>query len=118
MVRGVERRPPLVVINQTKPIWVTFAVPQSELCPARRAGRQRWPTKLPGGAKPTVVQGTLGLVDNQVDKQTGTITAKVIAENNEEVLWPGLSAEVALTVEMKRNMLAVPAAAVLPASRA
>ena len=48
---------------------------------------------------------------------TGTITARVIAENADEVLWPGLSAEVALTVEMKRAMLVVPAAAVLPAQQ-
>jgi multidrug efflux system membrane fusion protein len=70
-----------------------------------------------GSTKPIVVQGTLGFVDNQVDKQTGTITARVIAENADEVLWPGLSAEVALTVETMRGMLAVPASAVLPAQQ-
>jgi multidrug efflux system membrane fusion protein len=70
-----------------------------------------------GGSKPTVVQGTIGFVDNQVDKQTGTITARVIAENADEILWPGLSAEVALTVEMKPGMFAVPATAVLPAQQ-
>ena len=41
----------------------------------------------------------------------------MIAENADEVLWPGLSAEVALTVEMKRGMLSVPATAVLPAQQ-
>ena len=119
MVRGVDAALALVVINQTKPIWVTFAVPQGELGALRRAltAKALADISIPGSTKPTVVQGTLGFVDNQVDKQTGTITAKVIAENNDEVLWPGLSAEVALTVEMKRNMLAVPAAAVLPAQQ-
>jgi membrane fusion protein, multidrug efflux system len=119
MVRGVDAAAPLVTINQTKPIWVTFAVPQSELGALRRAlgTKALADITIPGGAKPTVVQGTIGFVDNQVDKQTGTITARVIAENADEVLWPGLSAEVALTVEMKRGMLAVPAAAVLPAQQ-
>ena len=70
-----------------------------------------------GSARPTVAKGTIAFVDNQVDKQTGTIVAKVIAENADEVLWPGLSAEVALTVETKRGMLAVPASAVLPAQQ-
>ena len=37
MVRGVDAALPLVVINQTKPIWVTFAVPQGELGALRRA---------------------------------------------------------------------------------
>ena len=41
MVRGVDAAAPLVTINQTKPIWVTFAVPQSELgALAARARRQ------------------------------------------------------------------------------
>jgi len=119
MVRGVDAAAPLVTINQTKPIWVTFAVPQSELGALRRAlgTKALADISIPGGAKPTVVQGTIGFVDNQVDKMTGTITARVIAENADEVLWPGLSAEVALTVEMKRAMLVVPAAAVLPAQQ-
>jgi len=119
MVRGVDAAAPLVIINQTKPIWVTFAVPQGELGALRRAlaAKALADISVRGGAKPTIVQGTLGFVDNQVDKQTGTITARVIAENADEVLWPGLSVEVALTVETKRGMLAVPAAAVLPAQQ-
>src|SRR5262249_51454227 len=119
MVRGVDAAAPLVIINQTKPIWVAFAVPQSELGALRRAlvGKAAADLIVRGGTKPRVVQGTLGFVDNQVDKQTGTITARVIAENADEVLWPGLSAEVALTVETKRGMLAVPASAVLPAQQ-
>src|SRR5262245_28007907 len=119
MVRGVDAALALVVINQTKPIWVTFALPQSELGALRKAlaSKALADVSVPGGSRPVVVQGTLGFVDNQVDKQTGTITARVIAENADEVLWPGLSAEVALTVEMRRGMLAVPAAAVLPAQQ-
>jgi membrane fusion protein, multidrug efflux system len=119
MVRGVDAAAPLVIINQTKPIWVTFAVPQGELGALHRALPAKTVADITvrGGAKATVVQGTLGFVDNQVDKQTGTITARVIAENADEVLWPGLSAEVALTVETKRGMLAVPASAVLPAQQ-
>ena len=119
MVRGVDAAAALVIINQTKPIWVTFAVPQSELGALRRAlaNKALADINIRGTGKPTVVQGTIGFVDNQVDKTTGTITARVIAENADEVLWPGLSAEVALTVELKRGMMAVPATAVLPAQQ-
>jgi len=118
MVRGVDSLP-LVTINQTKPIWVTFAVPQSELGALRRAlaGKASADISIAGSSRRTIVQGTIAFIDNQVDKQTGTITAKVMAENADEVLWPGLSAEVALTVERKPNMMAVPAAAVLPAQQ-
>jgi multidrug efflux system membrane fusion protein len=119
MVRGVDAAAPLVIINQTKPIWVTFALPQSDLGALRRAlaAKALADINVRGEGKPTVVQGRLGFVDNQVDRQTGTITARVIAENADEVLWPGLSAEVALTVETKLGMLAVPASAVMPAQQ-
>jgi membrane fusion protein, multidrug efflux system len=118
MVRGVDAAAALVVINQTKPIWVSFAVPQTELGALRRALENKALADITvRGARPSVVSGTIAFVDNQVDKQTGTITAKVIAENADEILWPGLSAEVALTVETRRGMLAVPATAVLPAQQ-
>jgi multidrug efflux system membrane fusion protein len=111
--------PALVTINQTKPILVTFAVPQGELAALKRAldAKARASITVPGGARRTVVQGAIGFVDNQVDRQTGTITAKVVAENAEEALWPGLSVEVALTVEVRARMLSVPATAVLPAQQ-
>ena len=119
MVRGVDAAAALVIINQTKPIWVTFAVPQSELGALRRAlaSKSLADITIRGSDKPTVVQGTIGFVDNQVDKTTGTVTARVIAENADEVLWPGLSTQVALTVELKPGMLAVPASAVQPAQQ-
>jgi multidrug efflux system membrane fusion protein len=109
----------LVTINQTKPIWVAFAVPQSELGALRRALAAKAPAEIgiPGGARPTVVVGTLGFIDNQVDRQTGTLTAKVVAENADEALWPGQSVEVALTVEVRPRVVSVPAAAVLPAQQ-
>ena len=118
MVRGVDAAAALVTINQTKPIWVTFALPQGEVGALRRALTTKALADITiPGPNPMVTQGSLGFVDNQVDKQTGTIMAKVLAANEDEVLWPGLSVEVALTVEMKPQMLAVPAAAVLPAQQ-
>jgi multidrug efflux system membrane fusion protein len=118
MVRNADTTP-VVTINQTKPIWVTFAVPQGELGALRRAlaGKAQADITVAGVSGATVVPGTIGFIDNQVDKQTGTITAKVVAENADETLWPGQSVSVALTVERKRDMLVVPAAAVLPAQQ-
>jgi multidrug efflux system membrane fusion protein len=118
MVRNADTAP-IVTINQTKPIWATFSLPQGEIGALRRALASKAQAEIVvgGGTKPTVVQGTIEFIDNQVDKQTGTITAKVIAANADEVLWPGLSVEVRLIVEVKPNMLSVPATAVLPAQQ-
>jgi multidrug efflux system membrane fusion protein len=110
---------PLVTINQTKPITVSFAVPQGELGALRRAltNKARAEIAVPGGARKARVQGTIAFVDNQVDRTTGTVMAKVVAENADEILWPGQSVEVALTVEVKPRTLSVPASAVLPAQQ-
>lgn len=107
----------LVTINQTRPILVVFSVPQGELPAVRRALASKAVARIlvPGSGQP--VPATISFIDNQVDKQTGTITVKVIAENEGEVLWPGLAVEVALTVELRPNMLVVPASAVQPAQQ-
>lgn len=119
MVRGVDAAAPLVTINQTKPITVSFAVPQGDLPVLRRAllAQSGADIKIPSGMRPMIVPGKIAFIDNQVDKQTGSIVAKLVADNADEMLWPGLAVEVLLTVEVKPRMLSVPAAAVLPAQQ-
>lgn len=109
----------LVTINQTRPILVTFSLPQTELPALRRAlaSKAQAVISLPGTRERTTARGTIAFIDNQVDKQTGSIAVKVVADNDEEMLWPGQSVEVGLTVEIKPRMLAVPAGAVQPAQQ-
>ena len=108
----------LVTINQTKPVAAAFAMPQSELTALRRGLANKSPAIVSvAGSIPLKVAGTLMFVDNQVDKQTGTVIAKVIVPNADEALWPGTAVEVDLTVEVKQRVLAVPASAVLPAQQ-
>jgi multidrug efflux system membrane fusion protein len=108
----------LVTINQTKPILVSFSVPQGDLAAVRRALASKAAAEIVvPGIKRTSVRGTISFIDNQVDKQTGSLVIKLVSDNAGEVLWPGLSVEVALTVEVKRGMLSAPASAVLPAQQ-
>ena len=108
----------LVTINQTRPILVSFSIQQGELGALRRALATKAPAQIAvPGRQRTVVPGTIAFIDNQVDKQTGAITIKVVAENADEVLWPGLAVEVGLTVEVKQHILSAPASAVLPAQQ-
>src|SRR5690606_18762645 len=109
---------PLVTINQTKPIAVAFALPQNHLTALKRALTQRAEAKISvRGDTPFSVTGKLFFVDNQVDRTTGTVTAKVEFPNESEALWPGLAVLVDLTVEVRPNLVAVPASAVLPAQQ-
>ena len=109
---------PLVTLNQVKPIVVAFAMPQTDLTALRDAlKRGAKASVVVPGSKPVRVVGDLTFVDNQVDKSTGTVTAKVTSKNDQELLWPGLAVEVQLTVEIKPKVPAVPASAVLPAQQ-
>jgi multidrug efflux system membrane fusion protein len=108
----------LVTINQTRPILVSFSLPQRELPALRRAlaAKATAEVVVPGSHR-MAVPTTIAFIDNQVDKQTGAIAVKVAAENADEVLWPGQAVEVALTVEVKPRMLSAPAGAVQPAQQ-
>lgn len=109
---------PLVTLNQVKPIVVAFAMPQTDLTQLREALKRgaKAAVNVPG-SKPVRVAGDLTFVDNQVDKTTGTVTAKVTSKNEDEALWPGLAVEVELTVEVKPKMPSVAASAILPAQQ-
>lgn len=109
---------PMVVINQMQPISVAFAFPQSEIAAVRRAMQAGAAAEivLPGDKRETRA-GKVDFIDNQVDKQTGTLVAKLQVPNDDEALWPGLAVDVALTVETRKGMLAVPASAVVPAQQ-
>lgn len=108
----------LVTINQTRPIIVAFSVPQTELGALKRAlaSKSTAEVTIPG-SRPAKLTGRIAMVDNQVDKTTGTVQAKVTVENADEALWPGQAVELALTVEIKPLVVSVPASAVLPAQQ-
>jgi multidrug efflux system membrane fusion protein len=109
---------PLVTINQTKPIAVAFALPQVALQQVKDAMATNAEAVVTvAGPKPIMAKGLLKFVDNQIDKTTGTVTGKVVVENAEEVLWPGQAVKIDLTVETRRNMVTVPASAVMPAQQ-
>jgi membrane fusion protein, multidrug efflux system len=105
----------LVVINQTRPITVTFAVPQVDLATLRRALASRSEASIRApGENPVEVTGNVVFIDNQVDRQTGTLLGKIEVANENEVLWPGQAVDVDLVVERRPGYVAVPASSVLP----
>lgn len=109
---------PLVVINQIKPIAVVFSSPQSDLAALRLAlSRKAEGDVIVPGTPPVVRTGRLEFIDNQVDRQTGALAAKLLVPNEDEALWPGQAVQVALKVEIRPNMLQVPASAVLPSQQ-
>jgi multidrug efflux system membrane fusion protein len=106
----------IVVINQIRPIAVTFTVPESDFDQISRASDGfRRPLPVEAFAQESGLslgQGQMSIADNKVDPATGTVQLKARFENADQKLWPGQYVNVAMTVQTVRHQPTVPAAAV------
>src|SRR6267142_2406388 len=112
MVRANDANP-LAVINQVRPIYVNFAVPERNLPEVRKyraAGPLMVETLPDPGAPP--VQGKLIFVDNAVDPSTGTIRLRAQFENADAALWPGQFVNVTLRLYEQVDAIVIPSPAV------
>ena len=104
----------LVVLNQVRPIQVSFHVPQENLAEIQKQMAAR-PLQvqalIPGGENPPEI-GTLTFVDNTVDRTTGMIQMKATFANPRERLWPGLYVNVAMTLATQPNAVVVASRAI------
>ncbi len=105
---------PLVVINQVRPIYVNFAVPEQNLGEVRKrmSAGQLEVEVLPTDATQQSPKGRLIFIDNAVDPSTGTIRMRAQFDNQDAALWPGQFVNVSLRLYEQRDALVVPAQAV------
>lgn len=104
----------LVTINQTKPIYVTFSLPEQELSEVRRhMARKNLKVEaiVPGNEMDPVV-GELTFINNEVNKSTGTILLKAVFANKDEFLWPKLFVNVVLTLTTQPDATVIPSQAI------
>lgn len=105
----------LVVINQVKPIYATFAVPEQRLSEIRHRMADK-PLEVTVGSADTrhapLATGHLVFVDNAVDVSTGTIKLRAEFENRELALWPGQFVNVDLKLYDQTSAIVVPSVAV------
>jgi membrane fusion protein, multidrug efflux system len=102
----------LATINQTKPVYVLFAVPQRSLPEVRQAmmaGTGQVEATAPGEGKPS--SGRLTMIDNSVDITSGMVPVRATMDNEDEALWPGTLVNAALTLRVDEAVV-VPAVAV------
>jgi membrane fusion protein, multidrug efflux system len=106
---------PLVVINQVRPIYVNFGIPEQHLPEVRKymAAGPLAAEVVPVDAQQAAPRGTLIFVDNAVDPSTGTIRLRAQFENADAALWPGQFVNVSLRLFEQADALVVPATAVL-----
>ena len=104
----------LVIINQVRPIYVNFAVPEQSLPEIRRymaAAPLAVEVAASGAAKP-LASGSLVFVDNAVDPSTGTIRLRAQFDNRDAALWPGQFVNVSVRLYEQQDAIVIPARAV------
>jgi multidrug efflux system membrane fusion protein len=104
----------LVVLTQTHPIYVVFAVPSEHLA-------QIYPHWSRGDVLPVEAldrdgkasaQGKLAAVDNQIDTSTGTIKLKAQFDNTDDALFPDQFVTARLKMDTVSGATLVPSASV------
>jgi membrane fusion protein, multidrug efflux system len=104
----------LATLVLTQPSAVVFTLPAVGLDDVRAAMR-RGPVEVTAFDRDNRVvlsTGKLLLIDNMIDQATATIRLKAMFANEEDTLWPGEFVNARLLVDTRRNVLAVPAAAI------
>src|SRR3954454_23972091 len=100
----------IVTIVQIEPIAVIFTAPEDQLPYINEAQRDH-PLKAIArttDGKKTLSEGSLSVVNNQVDTTSGTIRLKAVFENKEHALWPGQSVSTRLLVTTLKDATVVP----------
>ena len=104
----------LIVITQIHPINVLFTLPEQNLSEIRaEAARGTLAVfALDREGRPTLGDGELSVIDNQIDPTTGTIRLKATFPNNDLRLWPGQFVTARLRLAIRKNGITVPAAVI------
>jgi multidrug efflux system membrane fusion protein len=104
---------PIVVINQIRPIYVTFSVPEADLSEIQlhaAKGKLVVLAQPPGRAESE--KGALTFIDNTVNPETGTINLKGTFPNAADRLWPGQFVNATLQLSVEHNAIVVPTPAI------
>jgi multidrug efflux system membrane fusion protein len=104
----------LVSIEQLQPIYVSFSIPQTQFNEvAQNQAKGTLAVNAYSQAGKLLEKGELTILNNQVSTTTGTVTLQATFTNGDDVLWPGEYVSVQLVVGMRRNVVTVPAPAVM-----
>jgi multidrug efflux system membrane fusion protein len=102
----------IVVLTQLRPIAVVFTLPENTVAGVLEA-QDRGPVPLQAVAGGGVLgEGTLLVLDNQIDQTTGTVKIKGIFPNDKNRLWPGQFVNVKLKLKTLENAIVVSSVAI------
>ena len=106
----------VVTLTQIHPIYVMFTLPEQNLEMVRNAAASGDPLEVlaldRADAHTIADDGTLNVVDNQIDTTTGTFKLRSVFQNAKSELWPGQFVNTRLKVRTVKGGLVIPAQAV------
>ena len=111
----VNCQKPLATLNQMAPIFVTFSVPEFQLPRIQKAMRGKTLKVLSAYENfkgEDIFEGSLYMLDNSVDSNTGMIKLRAIFENANRELWPGQFIRNRLILYTMKDAVVIPYAAV------
>jgi membrane fusion protein, multidrug efflux system len=113
MVHAADANP-LLVITQLQPIVVLFTLPEDQL-PEVASHMRNSTLEVDAYSRDDqtkLAQGKLLTIDNQIDQTTGTGKLKAVFDNRDNLLWPNQFVNVRLLLELRKNRIVIPAAAI------
>ena len=104
----------IVTIAQLQPISVLFTLPEGQVNSVSEAMKRGnvVATAFTADGGRQLAQGTLAVINNQVDVTTGVIQMKATFANSDNALWPGQSVSVKVLVDTLQNVVVIPQSAV------
>jgi multidrug efflux system membrane fusion protein len=105
----------MFVITQLQPIAVLFTLPEDQLPSVQTQMRKAGSLKVEtyNRDNQTLLDaGKLLTIDNQIDPTTGTGRLKAVFDNKGRLLWPNQFVNVRLLLDVKKNAVVIPAAAI------
>lgn len=108
-----ENSTSIVVLNQIRPIHVTFSIPETGLAGIKESiarGTVPVTVSIPGTTQ-SPMQAELDFINNAVDPTTSTIQLKARYGNDADQLTPGQFVEVVLPTTRLTNVVTVPVVA-------
>jgi membrane fusion protein, multidrug efflux system len=105
----------IVIITQLRPISVVFTLPEQNLQDVMSQGGAQGDLHVSAfdrGNTTALGEGTLTVVDNEIDQATGTIKLKATFPNDDLKLWPGKFVNARLVLTTKKGATVIPASVV------
>jgi multidrug efflux system membrane fusion protein len=105
----------LLVITQTDPIAVIFAISEDNLGRVQRqmqGGRKLAAEAYDRNLKTRLATGVLMTIDNQIDQTTGTVKFKAVFPNPNGALFPNQFVNARLLIDTLQDAVLIPSAAI------